>query len=149
MGRQVLQGLGAGGKEQIQTNLQMRADEKPEGLGHGEGDQEVRDRKEQTLLLAGQPILGVSVAALRTMPVVAGMIAVVELVAVRTAKELASQDGSAARQDLVQDLPMPHRHGRVSFPISRGQLLEQLMDAWSSTTARSGGLHEREIRDRS
>ena len=56
------------------------------------------------------------------------MIAVVELLTVRTAKEVASQDGSAARQDLLQDLPMPHRHGRVAFPISRGQLLEQLMN---------------------
>ena len=151
IGRQVLQGLDAGGKEQVQAEAQMGADEKPEGFGHGEGDQEVRDWKEQTLLLARQPIQGVGVAALRTMPVIAGMIAVVELVAVRTTKELASQDGSAAEQDLLQDLPMPHRHGRVSFPISRSKLLEQLMDgqALSSTTAWWGSLHEREIRDRS
>ena len=82
IGRQVLQGLGAGGKEQVQADAQMRADEKPEGFGHREGDQEVRDRKEQTLLLALEPILGVSLAALRTMPIVAGMVAVVELGAV-------------------------------------------------------------------
>lgn len=151
IGRQVLQGLGAGGKEQVQANAQMRADEKPEGFGHREGDQEVRHRKEQTLLLALQPILGVGVAALRTMPVVAGVVAVVELVAVRTTKELASQHGSAAGQDLLQDLPMPCRHGRVTLPISRGQLLEQLMDGQvlGSTTAGWGSLHEREIRDRS
>ena len=151
MGRQILQGLGAGGKEQVQANLQMGTDEKPEGFGYREGDQEVRDREEQTLLLALEPIFGVSVAALRTMPVVAGMVAVVEPVAVRTAQELASQHGGAAEQDLLQDLPMPQRHGGVTLAISRGKLTEQLMDGQvlSSTTAWRGSLHERELRDRS
>ena len=79
------------------------------------------------------------------------MVAVVELVAVRTAKELASQYRGAAEQDLLQDLPMPQRHGRVALPISRGPLIEQLMNgqAFGSTTARRGGVHERELRDRS
>ena len=129
IGGQILQGLGAGGKEEVQAHLEMGADERAQFFRHGESDQEVRHGKEQAPLLARQPSLGIGLAALGTMPVVAGMIAVVELVAVRTTEEMAAQRGSAAEQNLGQDLPMPQRHGRAeALPISRGQLAQQLMD---------------------
>ena len=96
VGGEVLQGLGAGGKEQVQRDLEMRADEPPQLFRDGEGDQEVRHGKQESRPLAFQPRVGVGLAALRTVAVVAGMIVVVKARTVRTLEELAAQGRGAA-----------------------------------------------------
>jgi len=120
IGGQILQRLGAGGKEQVQGDLLMRADEAPQFLGHGEGDQEVRDGQEQARPLALKPVVGVGLTALRTVPVVTRMIAVEKARAGWTLEELATQGRGAAGEDLLQDPPMPRRHGGTkTLPVIR------------------------------
>ena len=113
MAGQILQSLGSGGKEEIEGDLQMGPDEEAQLLGHGEGDQEVGHGQQEAGALSLEPGVGVGLAALRTVPVVAGMIAVMKAWTVRTLEELAAQSGGAAGQDLFQDLPLPPRHGRA------------------------------------
>jgi len=137
---QILQGLGAGREEQVQGDLRMGADKMPQAFRHRKGHQEVRHRQEQPRPLADQPVVGVGLSALRTMPVVAGMIAVVRARAVRTLEKLAAQSRRAARQDLVQDLPLPRGHGGTeASPVIRRQAPEQLMNRQTLTTVAGGG----------
>ena len=107
IGGQVLQRLGAGCKEQIQGDLLVRSDKTPQFFRHGERHQEVRHGQEQANPLALQPVLGIGLTAQRTMPVVAGMIAVVKARTVRTLEQFAAQRRGAAGQDLAQDLAVP------------------------------------------
>jgi hypothetical protein len=51
VGGQVLEGLRAGVKEDLVTELRVRTDPRTQWIGHGEGDQEIRDRQQQTLTL--------------------------------------------------------------------------------------------------
>ena len=126
---QVLHGLGTAGEEQIQGDLWMGADPKPQGFRHREGEQEVRRGQQQARLLALQPVVRIGLAALRTMPVVAGMIAVVKGGAIRALEELPAQSRGAAGEDLFQDLLMPSGHGRAeALAVLRGQPLEQLVN---------------------
>lgn len=140
IGGQVLQRLSAGGKEQIQPDLLVRADKTPQFFRHGEGHQKVRHGQKQAQALALQPVLGVGLPAERTMPVVAGMIAVVKARTVRTLEQFAAQSRRAAGQDLAQDLSVPLRHGRAKlFQVFRCQLLEQLVHREADTTVADGG----------
>ena len=122
----------------------MGADEKPQFLRHGEGDQEVGHGQQEARALALEPRVGVGLAALRTVPVVAGMIAVMKARTVRTTEELAAQSRGAAGEDLVQDLSLPPRHGRAeALQIFGRQLPEQLMNREAFTTVAGGGMHQR------
>lgn len=51
IGGQILQGLRAAGKEQVQPDLLMRADEEPQGFRHGEGQPEARHGPRKRLRL--------------------------------------------------------------------------------------------------
>lgn len=107
----------------------MGADKKPECFRHREGEQEVRRGQQQARRLALQPVVRVGLAALRTVPVVAGMIAVVKGGAIRALEELPPQSRRAAGEDLFQDLLMPPGHGGAeALPVIRRQLLEQLVN---------------------
>jgi len=140
MGGQVLQRLGAGGKEQGQRDRLMRADKAPQFFRHGERHQKVRHGQEQAHALALQPVVGVGLPAERTMPVVAGMIAVVKARTVRTLEQFAAQSRGAAGQDLAQDLAMPLGHGRAkAFPVFGRQLPEQLVHREADPTVAGGG----------
>ena len=140
IGGQVLQRLGAGGKEQIQGELLVRPDQAPQFLWHGERHQKIRHRQKQALALALQPVVGVGLPAERAMPVVAGMIAVVKARTVRTLKQFAAQSRGAAGQDLAQDLSVPLRHGQAKlFQIFRRQLPEQLVHREADPTVSGGG----------
>ena len=78
------------------------------------------------------------------------MIAVVELLTVRTTEQLAAQSGRAAEQNLLQDLAMPPGHGSAeALPISRGQLSEQLMNGQVLSSTRAGDGSGHGITDRS
>jgi len=70
---QLQQGLGGRAEEQVVDRLLLRASQGPQLGGQGEGDQEVRDGQQQLLLLV-QPLIGLLVAALGTVPVLAGVI---------------------------------------------------------------------------
>jgi hypothetical protein len=108
-------------------------------LGHGEGDQEVGRGQKQARPLALEPVVGVGLTALRTMPVVAGMIAVVQAGALRALEELAPQRRGATAQDLLQDLSLAPRHGGAeACQIIRGPLPEQLMNGRAWTTVAGG-----------
>ena len=135
VGGQILEGLGAASKEQIQRDLQLRADEPTQRLGHGEGDQEVGRGQKQALALALQPGVGVGLAAERTVPVVAGMITVVKAVTVGAGEEFSAQGRGAAGQDRVQDLSLPGRHGGAEAPeVIRGQAPEPLVNGEALAT---------------
>ena len=139
IGGQVLQRLGADGKEQVQRDLLVRPDEAPQFLRHGERHQKVRHGQEQAHPLALQPVVGVGLPAERTMPVVAGMIAVVKAGTARTLEQFAAHGRSAAGQDLAQDLAVPLGHGRAeSFQVCGSQLPEQLVYCETNTTVAGG-----------
>ena len=144
VGGEVLQGPGAGGKEEVQPDLEMGADEQPQFLREGEGDQEVGHGKQQSLALALQPGVGVGLAALGTVAVVAGMILVAKARTVRTLEELPAQGRGAAGEGLSQDLPVAAGHGRAeTLPVIRSCPLDQLMNREAFTTASGGGAHHR------
>jgi hypothetical protein len=57
-------------------------------------------------------MIGIGGPAEGAMPIIAGMIAVVELArAVRTAEQLSAQGRRATTQDALEHLALPHRHG--------------------------------------
>src|SRR5215213_8982820 len=122
----------------------MRPNEAAQFLRHGEGDEEVRRGQKQSGLLALQPVVGVGLTALRAVAVVAGMIAVGEAWTVGALVHFAAQGRGAARQDLVQNLSMPPRHGGAkTLQILRRQLAEQLMNSQAGTTVTGGRAHQR------
>ena len=75
-----------------------------------------------------QPVLGLGLTALRTMPVVARVVGVVVVVMFWTNPELTAPLWRSARQDRVQDLPLPGGHGRTPpFQIRRSPTDQNLM----------------------
>ena len=141
---QLLQRPGTGGKQQIQPHLRMRPEEEPQLFGHGKGDQEVRHGQQEAGTLALEPVVGIGLPALRTVPVIAGMIAVVKARTVGTGEDVPAQGRGATTQDLVQDLSLPTRHGGAKrFEILRRQTPELLMHCQTFTTVAGGRAHQR------
>src|SRR3989442_2532703 len=95
----------------------MRANESAQLLGDGEGDQIIGQGQQATALTL-QPRGGVGMAALRTGPMVAGVIDKVELAAV-AAEELAAQRGRATRDNGGDGAPMRGQHTRTELPLVR------------------------------
>ena len=83
-------------KEQVIDKCLVTAGEWAEGGGDGEGEHEVRDRQQEILLFL-EPILGFIVLALWAMTVAAGVIAVLDLVAMRAGEGLSTQGRSTAQ----------------------------------------------------
>ncbi len=77
----------------------------PEPIGHGTGDQKVGDGQE-ALPLGIEPLVRSIVLACGTMPIFAGMITVLGLLAVFTGIHMATEDCSAAGFDSCHGLPM-------------------------------------------
>jgi len=106
----------------------MRTNPAPQRFGDGEGDQEVGHRQEQTGV-SGQPLVGVGLAALGTMPIIAGMIGVVVGAAVRAEEERAAQGGGVTGQELLKHLALTRGHVRAeSVQIDRAPTLEQVLE---------------------
>jgi len=140
MGGQILERLGAGAEEHIQAVLQMGSDPRTQRFGHGESHQEIGDRQQQPLPLAGQPIVGVGLPALRAVAVVAGMILVVELAALGAPEQLAAQSRGAAAQQALQHLAQTPRHGRSKpFQIAPSKFQQELMEFKRTTATRISG----------
>ena len=87
----------------------MAASERPELAGQGERDEEVRHGQQQVSLLL-QPAQRLVVLALGTVPVAAGMVEVLSLVAVRAMVDVSTQDRSAAPLNGPHDLVVAGRH---------------------------------------
>ena len=92
-------------KEQIIEKGLVRAGERAQCGGDGEGEHEVRDRQ-QKILLFFQPFLGFVVLALGAMTVAAGVVAVLGLVALRAGIGLSTQGRCAALLDGAHNLPV-------------------------------------------
>ena len=74
-------------------------------MGQGESNQEVRYGQQQILLLV-QPFIGLLVAALGTVTVLAGVIAVAVCQALITVIYLTAEYGGAALFDVLHGAPM-------------------------------------------
>jgi hypothetical protein len=81
----------------------------PKRIGQGEGDQEMRARKEQ-LLLPLEPLIGGTVLAFGTVAVLAGMIAILVVAAVFTVVDLAAKRFGTALFDGLHRTEMAVRH---------------------------------------
>ena len=126
---QILEGLGAGGEEQIVTELGMRADPGAQRIGQGESEQEIRHGQEQPGLLAGQPGVGVGLAAERTMAVVTRVVEIAKRLATQAAKELAAPGGSAAGEDPLKHLALTRRHdGAETLPVLRSEAAQAFVE---------------------
>lgn len=144
IGCQLVQGARGDVKEQVERDRQMRAEEPAQLFGNREGHQEVVGGQQQTRFLPGQPGVGVGLAALRTVAVVAGMIAVIKPRAVRALIELSAQSRGAAGQEFVEHLSVPPRHGRAEAQKILGRdSADQLMDAESLITVAGERVHQR------
>jgi len=109
------QGLQRGGgalEQQVVERALMRAGERAQLAGHGEGDQEMRHGQEQRALLR-EPALGGVVLALWTVAVLARMIGVDQLLARLTEVDLSAQALGAAGLDVVQGAPVRGQHARA------------------------------------
>ena len=87
-------------KEQIIEKGLVRAGERAQCGGDGEGEHEVRHWQQKILLLL-QPFLGFIVLAFWAVTVSAGVIAVLGLMALRAGEDLPSQCGCAALLNCV------------------------------------------------
>lgn len=93
--RECLQGSSGGLKEQVVHELLVRAGNRPQCLRQRTGDQKVWDRQEEGTL-PFQPTCGCFMLTRGTMPVRAGMRAVLQLSALRTLGDMATKSLSTA-----------------------------------------------------
>ncbi len=85
-------------KEQVIDKRLVTAGEWAQGGGDGESEHEIRDRQQEILLFL-QPILGFVVLTFWTVPVAAGVVAVLGLMALRAGIGLPTQGRCAALLD--------------------------------------------------
>lgn len=87
-----------------------------------------------------EPVLGLGRAALRAVPVVAGMVGVVEGAAGGAGIDGAPHGWSATGQDLAQDLALADGHGRsVALQVGRPPTEQHLVERQGLGHARRGG----------
>ena len=102
---QILQGVGTGSQEQVVAGFRMRTNPAAQALGHRECYQEIIYRQQECGIVS-EPLLGIESTALGTVPVVAGVVAEMPVVAVGAIVERTAQRGGAASQKALQHLAL-------------------------------------------
>jgi len=120
----VLQRPGAFFEPRALPHLLVRAPPGPQTLGHGEGDEVVRDGQELELL-SRDPLGRVGVAALGTAPMIAGVIDKIIPAAVRAAIHLSPQDAGAAVEDGLHRPAMGRKDLCAKLPFVRRPMRAQ------------------------
>ena len=88
----------------------MASEYKSQSFGHSDGCHEIRNRQEQ-VELTREPLIYPVVLTLGAVPVFAGMIAVMDLVACFAEIFLAAHVRNSAGSDMVHGLPMRREYG--------------------------------------
>src|SRR5207245_4974573 len=96
--------------------------------GDGEGDQIIRQRQ-GSAALSVQPLSGISVAALRTGPMIAGVISEMDLAAI-AAEQFPAQRGSAATDESGDGVPMGRQQPGAKLPLIRRPVPAQDFGQW-------------------
>lgn len=109
IGGQLEQRLGGGFHEQAIEDLLMPAHTAPELLRYRKDHMIIRDRQE-VFLSRLQPCLGVARVAFRTTAVATRVVRILQPSAVITRKDMASQGGRTASQDILESTAMTRGH---------------------------------------
>ena len=102
----------------------MASNETSELFGKGESHHEVGNREKEILLIL-KPCIGLIVLAFGTVPVLAGMIAVVVLLARVAEVDLAAESIGAALFDGLHGLEMAGKHTTGKFLPVLGSMTEE------------------------
>lgn len=131
--RDLLQRTGALADEQRIKVLLAGADERAQFGRHGESDQIIR-RRQEPLALAGQPLGGVGMAALRAGAMIAGVVGKM-LPPALAPEELASERGGAATENGSNGAPMRRPQARAKLPFIRRPMAAQDFGQWNQRPA--------------
>jgi hypothetical protein len=125
---QCLYSLGGGPKQEVVHRLLVAACQRPELIRERKGHQEMGDRQQQTLLVC-QPLLGLVILTLGAVSILAGVIAVVGLLAWLTVIEVAAKTLRAALLDVVQSPQMRRGHPVAKFgPVLGAMVVEDVSE---------------------
>jgi hypothetical protein len=106
---QFLQRCRRGAKQQVVHQLLIAASQLSQRLRQREGDHEIRDRQQSALLLR-QSLLPGPVLALGTVPVLAGVVTVMDLVTMLTVAQMTPQRRRPALFDIGHGPPVTGQH---------------------------------------
>ena len=99
----------------------MRAGHRPQSLRQGKGDQKIRDRQEECALLF-KPAGSLAVLARGTMPICAGMRALLQCLAFRALVDVAAQGFSAAWFNSLHGCQVARWHAVAETGAIRGSI---------------------------
>jgi len=111
-------------EEQVIDKSLVRAGDRVQGSGDGEGEHEVRDWQQKVLLFF-QPFLGFVVLTFRAVAIAAGVIAVLGLVALRAGIGLSTQSGGTALLNGAHGPPVAGEQAAGVFLAIGGTVLAE------------------------
>lgn len=124
---ELLDGSSTGSEKKVVNLLLMPKGKCPKRYGEGEGKEEVRDREPKMLLLSFEPPLGVVLLALGAVAVLAGMVAILDLLAIRANVNVPAEHLGAAVLDIPHRPAVAGRHSAsILRTVGRTMLAEDL-----------------------
>jgi hypothetical protein len=120
---QFFEGLGGGLKQTLVSEPGVRATKSPQGLGDGEGDEEM-GTWHLFVELVLKPELGVVMLTLRTMPIAASMIDAMRLATTWAGVEAVAIGASSTSTDGPDGFEMCRRQVGVAVDVLRGISVE-------------------------